>query len=64
MRYSFHLKDKENVVASIETPNQLCCLHLTDLKPDPDPPRKYIDPQTLEELIMVYVNKDCISMGA
>jgi len=31
-------------------PNQLHCVPLAELQPDPMQPRKYLDPQALEEL--------------
>ena len=32
------------------TPNQLHAVPLAELQPDPTQPRKYLDPQALEEL--------------
>jgi len=44
--------NKENVMAKSETyvRNQLYSIPLADLQPDPNQPRKYFDPATLEEL--------------
>jgi hypothetical protein len=50
MRYSFPLKDKEDLMATAKSykPNQLYAVPLADLQEDANQPRKYLDPHALE----------------